>query len=127
MRILKGLSFPFRVGNKGGAVVTTADRLNPTHIIESLEQILNTHIGERVMNSFGSSVSSTIFEPNDTSTHTLLKYEIVEAIREWDERVEVTEEDIVLVESEDNRLVVDLNFLVVDLNKYFNATIEIGG
>jgi len=58
----------------------------------SITFILLTSYGERVMlPTFGSTLSRVLFEPNNTYTVDSLKASIVEAIRAWDDRIEVIE------------------------------------
>ena len=72
-----GISFPFRIGVKGGVVTSTTSTREVPHIIESMKQILRTFKYERTMEyHIYSEVDTDIFEPNDISTHTLLQYQI---------------------------------------------------
>ena len=34
-----GISYPFRINNRGGCVMSTTSRNDPTHIAESIQQI----------------------------------------------------------------------------------------
>lgn len=77
---LKGISFPFRVGNKGGIVMseTTGDTIQ--HTVEALQQLLMTRKLERAMESdVYSDLDTTVFKPNDTSLMSLIQYEIEQA------------------------------------------------
>ena len=126
MRVLKGISFPFRIGVRGGVVMTKADLIDSTHISESIHQVLSTHLGERAMEAIGSNISSQIFEPNDSSTHTLIKYEIVEAISQHEKRVKVAMEDIELF-SENEKVYATVNYKVLDSGVEDKMTAQIGG
>ena len=76
-----GLSFPLRLNSKGGLKMSSTTPTNFRHIDESINQILRTSVGERVIeNYFGSSVSYHIFDPTDDSSYSLIKHEIVEAL-----------------------------------------------
>lgn len=109
-----GISFPFRIGIKGGIELSKADLYDITHIEESLTQILNTDINSRVMEGyFGSNISKSIFEVNEEATHTLLKYEIVETIKMFEPRVLVSENSIKIT-SEEDKLFVDIDFQLVE-------------
>ena len=44
-----GISYPFRINNRGGCAMSTTDTNTPTHIAESIQQILNTDFLERPM------------------------------------------------------------------------------
>ena len=92
-----GISFPFRVGVKGGIAMSGTDINSARHIEESIQQILSTRRGERVMEyHFGSSVSTSLFEPTDTTLMNLLKYEIVEALETFDTEEETKENGCVV-------------------------------
>lgn len=126
MKEIRGISFPFRIGGKGGVVTTKADLYTSTHLEESLEQIILTSLNERIMEEFGSSISFSIFSPNDEATHTLLKYEIVDAITRYDKRVEVTTDDIELV-GDDATISIVINFVSNAVTQEITLKVEIGG
>lgn len=122
-----GISFPFRIGNKGGVVLSSTDRYSVPHIIESMEQILGTKFRERVMElSLGSDIDSQIFEPNNESTHGLIKYQIVQALEEQEPRIEVTTEGINIINKEEE-LIAEIDFVVVSYQSNYQTTIRIGG
>lgn len=122
-----GISFPFRIGNKGGVVMSSTDRYSVPHIIESMEQILGTKFKERVMElNFGSDIDTQIFELNDETTHSLIKYQIVQALEEQEPRVEVSEEDII-IRSDEGKLIAEIDFVVVSYQSNYQATIQVGG
>lgn len=82
---LRGISFPFRVGNNGGIVMseTTGDTIK--HTVEALQQILLTRKLERAMESdIYSDLDTSIFSPNDTSIESLIRYEIELAAKKID-------------------------------------------
>jgi len=126
MKAIRGISFPFRVGSRGGVVMTKVDFIDPTHLAESIQQIVSTQIGERVMEIIGSNISTQIFEPNDESTHTLIKYEIVEAISNYEKRVGVTMADIDLYENEE-KVYATINFEVLESGLRASVDTQIGG
>ena len=95
-----GISFPFRIGVTGGVVMSSTDVDDATHIDESIIQILGTNFGERVMETHVySDLDSFVFSNINDSSKTLLKYQIIEALR-LDNRVKATEEDITFEETE---------------------------
>lgn len=126
-----GISFPFRLGVKGGVVMSGTSALESPHIEESIKQILNTTLGERVMEfNIGSNVSYAIFEPNDESAKTLIKYEILKALQTYEPRIEVTEDDITLQSADDDQsgIIVSIRYRIIDFaNAEHNISIEIGG
>jgi len=63
----KSLSFPPRVGSDGRLRWSEGE----TNIRESIRVILSTDPGERVgLPDFGAGLSTYLFEPNVTATHT---------------------------------------------------------
>ena len=101
----RGISFPFRIGNRGGVVMSDVTKTNPIHINESIEQILRTSKYERVMEPHvGSTLDTAIFEPNEVTTHNIIKYQIIE--------------DLSLSTDEDGNIVVDL---IYTLNEYSSS------
>ena len=122
-----GISFPFRIGNKGGVVLSTTDRYSVPHIEESIQQILGTRLGERVMEyGFGSDLDTQVFEPNDPVTHNLIKYQIVEALDRFEPRIKVRDEDIEIF-AKDERVYAMINYTVVKYMADYTTIIEIGG
>lgn len=124
--IIKGISFPFRIGTKGGVAMSTSDLYQSTHLAESIQQLLSTRVGERVMENIGANISYQVFEPNEIGTHTLIKYEIVEAIKQYEKRVTVTESDVEIEEKE-GIIYVTVNFLVNDTGEFGSTVVQIGG
>lgn len=128
-----GISFPFRVGVKGGIAMSGTDINSARHIEESIQQILSTRIGERVMEyHFGSSVSSSLFEPTDATLMNLMKYEIVEALETFEPRIELKKDDISIYSETDtkgiNRVIAEIPYIVKDYtNSEHTAIIDLGG
>lgn len=125
----KGISFPFRIGNKGGIVMSEVNSITATHIEESIEQILLTYRGERSMElHFGSELDTFIFEPNDIATHNLIKYQIVEALKLHEPRITVDKDSITLSEDEETcSIIVDLTYIINEYNSTHTYTTRIGG
>lgn len=121
----RGISFPFRVGNRGGIVMSGVDNTSAPHLEESIEQILLTFKGERVMEyHFGSELDTDIFEPNESVTHNLIKYQIREALNKYEPRITV--EDITL-KGDDNQVYVELIYRVNEYNTTHRFTTRLGG
>lgn len=119
-----GISFPFRIGVKGGVVTSTTSVSNAQHIIEAMKQILGTRPMERCMEyHFKSEIDSDIFEPNDVSCHTLIAYQVEEALRELEDRIKVNSIDIV---SEDNTINAVIHFTILAYNTAHVANVKVG-
>lgn len=120
----KGISFPFRLSDKGGVVTTVANMNSVPHIVESIQQILTTRRLERCMEyHIYSDIDTLIFENNDESTRSLLKYEIEQALT-LEKRIEVQDIDVY---SEDNKLMANIHFTVPEFdNKDYYTEVEVG-
>lgn len=119
-----GISFPFRIGVKGGVVTSTTSVTDVQHIVEAMTQILLTHPKERSMEfHFKSDIDTDIFEPNDASTRTLLAYQVEEALRELEDRIEVNSVEIT---SEDEKIFAVINFTVLAYNTVHTTKIKVG-
>lgn len=83
---LYGRGIGFGVGLAAdGTVATTA---GPENIRQSLEIILSTEPGERIMRpNFGTGLREFVYEPNTATTHRLIEERIVRSIQRWEPRV----------------------------------------
>ena len=123
----KGISFPFRVGNKGGVVLSDTNYNEVPHIEESIEQIITTRKGERVMEPYvGCDLDTFIFEPNEPATHNIIKYQICEALKEQEGRIKVDMENIHLF-ADDNSIFAEITYTIIQFNTNHTYTFRIGG
>lgn len=128
-----GVSFPFRIGGKGGVVMSGTEENNYPHIEESIQQILSTCVGERVMEyHFGSSLDTGLFEPDDTTLYSLLKYEIVKALETFEPRITVLQDNIKIYSEETERgntfVYAEIPYIVKDYtNSQYTTIINLGG
>lgn len=119
-----GISFPFRIGNKGGVAMSSASPEGVPHIIEAMKQILLTRPKERGMEyHFKSDIDTDIFEVNDESTRTLLEYQVKEALKELEDRIEVKS---VNISSKDECIYASIVFTVLKYNKTFSTEMKVG-
>lgn len=125
-----GISYPFRISNRGGVVMSTTSQTDPTHIAESIQQIFNTEFLERPMESdIYSTASTLLFEPNDETLKQVLKVRIISDLERLEERVECEEDGIdFVVEVENNLeyLYVYITYNIVRYNTYYTSKIRIG-
>ena len=123
--VVRGLSFPLRVGNKGGFVMSN----HIGHIEESIVQILSTQFYERVMlPEFGSDIDAHIFDPNEVETHALVQYEIVEALTKYEPRIVIDEEGIE-IEADGSSMYVTLSYALANYTNMglVSTKVKIGG
>lgn len=125
-----GISFPFRISPQGGVAMSTTDENNPTHIVESLHQILGTHYLQRVMEpDVYSDLISVVFEPNDETLQAVAKSRILDAIERLEPRVEVTDENIKFSISETDEgifLFATITFKVIKYGTWYTSTVKVG-
>lgn len=121
-----GLSFPFRLNNRGGIAMSTTTVTAPDHINESIAQILLTQLKERPMElAVGSDVHRSIFSPNDPVTHSILRYNILDALTRLEPRISVTEDNIFIVGIE-NIIYVQINYVVKEYGNTYSQIFTIG-
>lgn len=126
-----GISYPFRISNRGGVVMSTTSRTDPTHIAESIQQIFNTNFLERPMESeVYTTVTSLLFEPNDISLQQVLKSRIVNDIERLEERVRLDEDDIEFVVEADDKgveyLFANITYKIIKYNAYYQSKVKVG-
>lgn len=126
-----GISYPFRISNRGGVVMSTTSRHDPSHISESIQQIFNTNFLERPMESeIYTTVTSLLFEPNDITLQQVLKTRIVNDLERLEERIECDEEGVDFeVEVDDSGteyLYASITYKVVKYNTYYTSKIKVG-
>ena len=125
-----GISYPFRISNRGGCVMSTTSRNDPTHIAESFQQIFNTGFLERPMESqVYTTVKSLLFEPNDISLQQVLRKRIVDDLDRLEERVECYEDGVEFEVEEEGGveyLYVNITYKILRYNAYYTSKIKEG-
>lgn len=109
---LYGRGVAFGVGlDPAGTLATTA---GPDNIRQSLEIILSTEPGERIMRpAFGTGLREFLYEPNVAATHRLIEERIVRAVQRWEPRVRL-ESVIVRADPDDlRRAVAEVRYRLV--------------
>ena len=125
-----GISYPFRISNRGGCVMSTTSRTDPSHIAESIQQILNTNHLERPMEAdISTTVTTLLYEPNDVALQQVLKNRIVGDLKRLEKRIVCSEEDISFeVEEEDgiHILYANVTYKIVKYNTYYTSKVKVG-
>lgn len=126
----KGISYPFRISNRGGVVMSTTSKNDPTHIAESIQQIFNTNFLERPMEAeIYSNVTSLLFEPNDIALQQVLKSRIVSDLERLEERIECDEDSVefeVEIEDDVEYLYAYITYKIIKYNTYYTSKIKVG-
>lgn len=126
----RGISYPFRINNRGGVVMSTTSKNDPTHIAESIQQIFNTNFLERPMESkVYTTVTSLLFEPNDIALQQVLKSRIVSDLERLEERIKCDEDGIefeVEVVDDVEYLYANISYKIIKYNTYHTSRIKVG-
>ena len=72
---------------------------------------------------FKSDLDTLIFEPNDESLKSLMVYHVEEALKELEDRIDVSDVDII---SEDNIIYVIITFRVLVYDTVYTKKIKVG-
>jgi phage baseplate assembly protein W len=84
----RGASFPLAVDAAGGVAESAGVR----KIEESIQIILGTQYGERVMRpTFGCNLKSLVFAPNNVATANLARHYVEDGLGRWEPRIELME------------------------------------
>lgn len=125
-----GISYPFRINNRGGVSMSTTSATDPTHIAESIRQIFNTSFLERPMESeIYTTVTALLFEPNDEALQAVLKSRMVDDLERLEERVECSEDDIeftIEVEDDVEFLYAYLTYTITKYNTSYTSKVKVG-
>ena len=126
-----GISYPFRINSRGGVSMSTTSATDPTHIVESIEQIFGTNYLERPMEGYEvyTSVSTLLFEPNDVALQQVLKARMVADLERLEQRIECDENDIsFVVEEEDGVqiLYANISFRIIRYNTTYTSKVKVG-
>lgn len=124
----KGIAFPFKIDGRGGVAASELSYDSINHIKESIEQIILTYPGERVMEpDFGCRLTDFVFE-NITDAHitAMIKFEIERAITQWEPRVSVQEIIVsTITEGDDVKLLVDIYIYILQYEIITNITLAL--
>ena len=125
-----GISYPFRVNNRGGVSMSTTSATDPTHIAESIKQIFNTSFLERPMESdIYTTVTSLLFEPNDEALQAVLKSRMVDDLERLEDRVTCSEDDIeftIEIEDDVEFLYANLTYTIIKYNTSYTSKVKVG-
>lgn len=120
----KGISFPFRIGVKGGTTMSVADSTTPQKIVESYMQIIGTNQYERSMEfDIFTQIEDFVFHADNETLRLVAEYMIMDALNRFEPRARVND---VLVTGQDNSdgshaIVCVINFTVRNTGKTYNA------
>jgi phage baseplate assembly protein W len=114
----KGWGFPVTFGNQGRAV-TVAEA--EEDIRQSLDILLSTHVGERVLNpTFGWKRDSLMFEPLSTSFAAYLTREIETAILFFESRIQLNGVNFQTEPDEEGLVLIRIDYTIKTTNTRTN-------
>ena len=119
----KGWKFPIAlVPNESERTgYTIADADGEESIRDAIRLILSTAKGERVMRpDFGCGIHDHVFEVVNTTTVSLIKSGIADALRDFEPRIEVTSISVGLNRLAQGILEIRLDYRVIQTNNQFN-------
>src|SRR4051812_20108066 len=105
----RGPRFPLRPGADGALAWVGGEDI----IRQSIETILDTEPGERIMlPTFGCGLRRYLMAPNTTATRTAIAEDITEALARWEPRIQVT--NVAVTAGEDPAFVwIEISFVRV--------------
>jgi len=111
-----GWAFPVQLGLDGDVALSSYDE----DVREAVRIILGTRPGERAMRpDFGAGLHQLVFEPISTTTLTLARHRVEEALVRWEPRIDhinVT----VTAEPPVGRLLISVDYRVRATNTFYN-------
>ena len=121
----KGISFPFRVGVKGGTAMRVANSTTPQKIVESYIQILGTNQYERSMEfELFTQIEDFVFHVDNETLRSVAEYLVMEALNRFEPRA--TCNDVLLTGQDfsdgSHGVICMVNFTVNKTGKTYNAT-----
>jgi hypothetical protein len=112
-----GWSFPVAIDGGGGIALSQHEQ----DIEESIRTILSTAKGERHMRpNFGCGIHDLVFHPNNTTTWTLIAYNVEEALGWWEPRIKVTNVDVRPDPDDPAKLIINIQYQVKAINDMRN-------
>lgn len=110
---------PVADGKRGSP--TFAMAADEMSVRQSIEIILSTSKGERVMRpDFGCDLNRLLFQPNNSTTQALAKFEVREALQTWEPRIDVLDVSVQAEGTNGERLLIDISYRVRSTDNRFN-------
>src|SRR4051794_6936218 len=108
-----GWAFPLGVDARGGIALARREQ----ELEEAMRLILATYPGERPMRpEFGSRVRDWVFRGSDTESIAGLSLEVRTSILRWEPRVNVTNVRVTRDGGDGSKLLIDIQYQVLDTN-----------
>jgi phage baseplate assembly protein W len=112
-----GWAFPVALDGRGGVSLAHHEE----DIRQSIWIILGTNLGERLMRpDFGSGIRAFVFESISTTTLTLLRTRVEDALIKWEPRINVERVDAALPGTLRNQVNISIDYRVRATNTFYN-------
>ena len=113
-----GWKFPIEIDSSTGRFKSSSYE---DDVKEAIYIILSTSKGERIMREeFGSNLSKYVFETIDATTIAMMKYDIKDALMNWEPRITDIEINVSRDSEEASKINVDIGYRVRKTNNLFN-------
>ena len=113
----RGWSFPVQIGSSGGIGMSSFEN----NIEQSIQVILGTAVGERVMDtSFGSYIHDYVFHPNNPNTASAVSFYAQQALKKHEPRIQNVQIRAYPDPNNENSLMLDIKYQVVHDNAMRN-------
>ncbi|HVU55778.1 MAG TPA: GPW/gp25 family protein [Puia sp.] len=113
-----GWSFPPTFDDKAGVVLMVADE---TDVEQSLQMLLSTRPGERVMQpQYGCNLDAMLFEPLTTTLLAYMKELIQTAILYYEPRITVDDVSIDTLQSDEGLVLIEVSYTIIASNSRYN-------
>ena len=115
-----GWQFPpeFR---KGDTSAITALVSGPENISQSLEALLTTNIGERLMQpEYGCGLARLLFEPIDQRTIAKIQNSVTDAILLYEPRIKLVNVNVFQDQNDTGQLNINIGYIIKTTNSRFN-------
>jgi uncharacterized protein len=113
----RGWAYPVAVAPGGDVAMAEAAE----DIRQAILLILQTEPGERVMRpDFGTGLRGLIFQPVNTTTMTLVRHRVEEALVAWEPRIDLTEVTVSADRSQPSTLLVRIDYRIRETNTFYN-------
>jgi len=112
-----GWAFPVALDARGSVAVASAE----DDVRQSIRIILGTNLGERVMRpDFGSGIRAFVFETISTTTLTLLRTRVEDALVRWEPRIRVERVEVALPHRPSSQVNISVDYRIRATNTFYN-------
>jgi phage baseplate assembly protein W len=122
----RSIAFPPRIGVDGRMAWSEGAE----NIRESIQIILQTEMGERLMlNSFGAGLGRFLFAPNTTANRRLMQERIETVLKLWEPRIQVQDVRVDPDPKDPQQVIITLEYRLVStgVGERLAMTVNLGG